>query len=233
MLLVARSEGALAEVAAACRAQGAVVETAALDVRDGPALAARVLAFDDAQPVDLVIANAGISAGRRPDGTWEGAEQVASQIAVNLLGAIHLVEPLLPRLRARRSGHVALVASVSGFRGLPDMRGYTASKAGLWSYGEALRAGLRSDGVTVTTIAPGFFESSMEARFLGPKPFAVSLETAAARIERGIRRRRPRIVFPLPLALTLRLLDMLPAALADPLTRVMRFRIAPEDGAPR
>jgi short-subunit dehydrogenase len=228
LLLVARSADALADVAAACRARGAVVTTAAIDVRDAAALEAALLGFDDACPVDLAIANAGISRGRAPDGGWEDRDAAVAQVAVNLIGAMNLVEPLLPRLRARRAGHVALVASISAFRGMPDLRGYSASKAGLWSYGEALRAALRGSGVAVTTIAPGFFRSAMEARFMGAKPLAVSLDTAAARIERGLRRRAPRIVFPQVLVLLLRILDALPARLADWCSRVLRFRIAPE-----
>ncbi|HYF09859.1 MAG TPA: SDR family NAD(P)-dependent oxidoreductase, partial [Acetobacteraceae bacterium] len=164
LLLVARSAAALETVAAACRARGARVEVAPCDVRDAAALSTAVLAFDDTHPVDLAIANAGISRGRGPDGGWEGQEGAVAQVAVNLIGAMHLIEPLLPRMRARGAGHLALVASISAFRGLPDAPGYAASKAGLWSYGEGLRAGLRGSGVAVTTIAPGFFESAMEAR---------------------------------------------------------------------
>lgn len=230
-LLIARSAPALEAVAAACRVRGAAVSTAALDVRDAAALRDAALGFDDAHPVGLAIANAGISRGHAPDGTPEGHEGATAQIAVNLLGAMNLAEPLLARFRARSAGHLALVASISAFRGLPDAPGYSASKAGLWNYGEALRAQLRGSGIAVTTIAPGFFRSAMEARFLGPKPLAVDLEVAAARVERALRRRAPRVVFPLPLALLLRAIDILPGALADRASRVLRFRVAPETGA--
>lgn len=228
MLLLARSADALAEVARACEARGAAVATAALDVRDAAAVEQAVLAFDDAHPVDLAIANAGISRGRQPDGQWEGRDAVVDQVAVNLIGALNLAEPLLPRMRARRTGHIGLVASISAFRGMPDMRGYAASKAGLWSYGEGLRAALKGSGVAVTTIAPGFFRSDMESRFLGSKPMAVSLDNAADRIARGLRRRAARVVFPLTLAYALRLLDALPGPLSDLGARMLRFRIAPE-----
>ncbi len=228
LLLVARGAAGLGEVARACRDAGAEVETAALDVRDADALRSAVLAFDDAHPLDLVIANAGISRGRAPDGRWEDHAGVVAQVAVNLVGAINLIEPLLPRLRTRGAGHVALVASISAFRGMPDLRGYSASKAGLWSYGEALRAALHGSGVAVTTIAPGFFRSAMEARFMGAKPLVVSLDRATSHIERGLRRRARRIVFPQLLVLLLRVIDAMPAWLADPCSRVLRFRIAPE-----
>lgn len=229
MLLLARSAEALAKVALDCEARGARVTTATLDVRDSAAVEQAVLAFDDAHPVDLAIANAGISRGRLPGGQWEGRDAVVDQIAVNLIGAMNLAEPLLPRMRARRAGHIALIASISAFRGMPDMRGYAASKAGLWSYGEGLRAALKRSGVALTIAAPGFFQSDMEARFQGSKPMAVTLDQAADRIARGLRRRAARVVFPLTLAFALRMLAILPAPLSDAGARLMRFRIAPED----
>ena len=100
--LVARSAEGLAATAARCTARGATVETAAIDVRDGAALAARLLAWDAARPVDCVIANAGIARGVRPDGGWEGAAGATEQVAVNLVGAMHLVEPLLVHAHLRQ-----------------------------------------------------------------------------------------------------------------------------------
>lgn len=231
LLLIARSAEALAAVALACRARGAAVTAATLDVRDSAAMADAVLGFDDASPIALAIANAGISSGRAPDGAAEGHEAATAQIAVNLIGAMNLVEPVMARMRARRSGHLALIGSISAFRALPDAPGYSASKAGLWSYGEALRGALRGSGVAVTNVAPGFFRSDMEARFLGAKPLVMPLDSTAARIERALRRRTARLVFPLSLGLLLRLIDALPAGLADRASRTLRFRVAPEPSA--
>lgn len=226
--LVARGMAGLAATAERCRARGAEVETAAIDVRDAGALAARLLAWDAALPIDCVVANAGISRGRAPDGAWEGAAGATEQVAVNLLGAINVIEPLLPALRARRAGRIALVASVAAYRGLPDAPGYAASKAGLRAYGEGLRAALLRDGVRVTVLLPGFFESAMGARWQGRRPLAMGLEDAAARCHRAILAGAGRCAFPLPLALLLRAVDALPAPLADRAVRLMRFRIAPE-----
>lgn len=228
LLLVARSAEALAGVAAECAARGAAAEAAALDVRDAPALAAALRRFEAAGPVDLVIANAGISAGTGPDGAAEDPASAARQVEVNLLGAINLVGPLLPGMRARGGGAVALVASVAGFRGLPDSPAYSASKAGLIAWGEALRAAEGGRGLRVTVVAPGFFESAMSSRFEGPRPLLLGLEAAAARTERAIRAGRGRAVFPVPLGALLRLLALLPPWPGDALIRLMRFRIRPE-----
>jgi NAD(P)-dependent dehydrogenase (short-subunit alcohol dehydrogenase family) len=200
-------------------------------VRDGAALAALLREWDAALPVDCVVANAGISAGTRPgSGEPEGHAAAAAQVAVNLLGAVNLVEPLLPAMLARGRGQVALVGSVAGFRGLPDTPGYCAGKAGLWAYGEALRAAHGPAGLAVTVVAPGFFTSAMSARYLGVRPFEISAEAAAERLHRAILRRQGRLVFPLALGALLRGLALLPAPLSDALVRWQRFRIAPEAG---
>jgi short-subunit dehydrogenase len=226
--LIARGAAGLAATAARCAARGADVETAALDVRAGPALAERLLAWDAARPIDCVIANAGISRGHAPDGTWEGMEGATAQVAVNLIGAMHMIEPLLPALRARRAGRVVLIASLAAYRGLPDAPGYAASKAGLRAYGEGLRAALAPSGVAVTVVLPGFFDSDMGRRWLGPRPLALSLDAAAERTRRAILACARRAAFPLPLAVLLRLVDVLPAGLSDWAVRRLRFRIAPE-----
>ncbi|WP_431281073.1 SDR family NAD(P)-dependent oxidoreductase [Humitalea sp. 24SJ18S-53] len=226
--LVARSAEGLAATAAACTARGALVATAALDVRDAAGLGAVLAAWQALAPIDCAIANAGVSGGTRPDGAPEGLDSATRQIGVNLQGALNLIEPLWPAMAAARVGRIAVVSSISALRGLPDIPAYCASKAGLRAYGEALRARLRPRGVTVTVLCPGFFESDMSRRFLGGKPGTVALEEAAARCHAAILRGRGRLTFPWHLAVGLRLLDLLPAGVSDLVARRVRFRIAPE-----
>jgi len=226
--LVARDGAALAAVAAECVALGAAVEAALCDVRDASDLAARLVAWDDAQPFTLVVANAGVTGGTPPGGGLEGWGSAHRVLGVNLLGVVNTLEPLLPRLLARRAGRVALIGSVAGFQGLPDSPAYSASKAGLWAYGEALRARLGPHGVGVTCVAPGFFTSAMSARFQGAHPGKLSLEAMAARVARAIRRGQGRAIIPAGLGLMLRLLALLPAPLADRAARVLRFTIRAE-----
>ena len=230
LLLTARSAEALSKIADACRAAGAEVQTLVCDIRDHETLGATLLAFDAAAPIDLLIANAGTSTGTSLEGQPETHDKATRQIEVNLLGATALVGPLLPRLRARRQGRIVLVASLAGLRGLPDSPGYSASKAGLIAWGEALRAAEAAHGIGVTVIGPGFFQSALGDRFKGPRPFLLSLEEAAARIEAGIRAGKKRLFFPWPLALALRLLAFVPAGLSDRAVRLLRFRIAAPEG---
>jgi short-subunit dehydrogenase len=226
--LVARNGQALGAVAAGCTARGAVVETALCDVRDAAALAALVTAWDDSHPFTLVIANAGVTGGTPPGGGLEGWDSANRVLGINLLGVVNTLEPLLPRLLARRAGRVALIGSVAAFQGLPDSPAYSASKAGLWAYGEALRAKLGPHGVGVTCVAPGFFTSAMSARFQGAHPGELPLDVMAARVARAIRRGRGRAIIPAGLGLMLRVLALLPAPLADRAARVLRFTIRPE-----
>ncbi len=225
--LIGRDPAALRATAAACEATGATVTIAVLDVRDAATLAPQLLAWDDALPIDLLVANAGVTGGTTPQGGLEGPDSVGRVLAINLQGAINLVEPLLPRLLARRGGHVVLVSSVAAFRGLPDSPAYCASKAGLWAYGESLRAYLGPRGVRLTNVAPGFFESAMSARFSGAHPLKLTVEAAAGRIVAAVAAGRGRCIFPRRLGYVLRLLELLPAPLADRATRLFRFTIAP------
>ncbi len=200
---------------------------AAIDVVDAPAMASWLTEFDRDHPVELLIANAGTSAGPEPDAPSEGVENATRQVRVNLLGAVNTVEPLLPALCRRGCGRIAVVASIAAYRGLPNSPGYCASKAGLRAYAEALRPRLAPRGVGVTIVCPGFFDSPMTDRFEGPTPFLVSADDAARVVKRGIDRGRRRVAFPLPLVLGLQFCDFAPAFIGDAILRRYRFRIRP------
>jgi len=223
--LQGRDRRRLQATALACEAKGATVNTAIIDVTDAPAMASWLREFDDQHPVDLLIANAGTSAGPDPDSPSEGTETAARQVGVNLLGAINTVEPLLPALCARGRGRIAAVASIAAYRGLPYSPGYCASKAGLRAYAEALRPRLERHRIGVTVVCPGFFDSPMTDRFDGPTPFLLSSDGAARIVKRGIDRGRRRVAFPRPLVLGLQFCDIAPAFIGDAILRRYRFQI--------
>jgi short-subunit dehydrogenase len=225
LALLGRDRLRLETTARACEARGATVSTATIDVTEASAMASWLNQFDRRHPVDLLIANAGTSAGPDPDSPSEGAEAVAQQVGVNLLGAVNTVEPLLPSLCARKRGRIAVVASIAAYRGLPYSPGYCASKAGLRAYAEALRPRLESRGIGMTVVCPGFFDSPMTDRFDGPTPFLLSCDRAARVVKRGIDRGRRRIAFPWPLVLGLQFCDFAPAVIGDAVLRRYRFRI--------
>jgi NAD(P)-dependent dehydrogenase (short-subunit alcohol dehydrogenase family) len=208
-----------------CEGKGAAVSAAAIDVTEAAEMASWLRRFDDQHRADLVVANAGTSAGPDPDSPSEGAEGVARQVAVNLLGAINTIEPLLPRMCARGRGRFAVVSSIAAYRGLPYSPGYCASKAGLRAYAEALRPRLERHGIGMTVVCPGFFDSPMTDRFDGPTPFLLSSARAARIVKRGVDHGRRRVSFPRPLVLGLQFCDLAPAFIGDAIMRRYRFRI--------
>jgi short-subunit dehydrogenase len=213
LLLTGRDTVRLATVEQACRARGAQVETATIDITDRAAMAALLTAADARAPFDLVIANAGI-AGSTESG-FEPEAQLRAITEINVTGVINTVAPLLPRLIARQRGQVALVSSLAGFRGMAGAPAYCASKAWDRVYGESLRIELAPHGIGVSVICPGFVRSRMTAPNRFPMPFLMDAARAARIIQRGLAANRGRIAFPWPMAAAVWLLNALPARLSD------------------
>lgn len=213
--LIARRVEKLESLAAALRARGAEVWIAACDVTDKETLGQILQKADDAVPVDLLIANAGISAGTF--GAGESETQARAIFATNLDGVVNTVFSLLPRMQARKKGQIALMASLAGFRGFPAAPAYCASKAAVRVYGEGLRGELVRFNIAVNVICPGYVDTPMTQANRFPMPFLMHAEKAAGIIIRGLRANRARIAFPIPTAFMAWLLGVLPPCLTDPL----------------
>ena len=222
LLLIGRDEVALAEVAEACRSQGGSAETVALDVRDRSGLALRLQTFDREGPVDLVVANAGVAL---PAGEIGEDRSSYDEIDINLTGALNTVLPLLPGMTTRGCGQIAFVSSIAAFAPLPSSPGYSASKAGLLTYGLALRERVRGRGVRVSVVCPGFVVTEMGARYEGRRPLEMTAERAASVILAGLARDRPVIAFPRSLALVARLSTLVPEAVRRIGMSAFRFSI--------
>lgn len=199
LALIARDADRLAYVKALAEAKGAKVEIMSADVRDGAALAALLAAFDAANPIDLLIANAGIFDGRKAGEDVEDAATSLRVLETNLTGAINTVQAALPGMRARKSGRIALVASLAGLTPLAGALGYSASKAAMVAYGLGLNQALYKDGIAVSVICPGFVDTPIAQRHVGWQPFRLSAAQAAEKIERAIARKKALAAFPLPL----------------------------------
>lgn len=220
LLLHGRNRDRLADVAAACTARGAEVRVYDFDVREIDRLRAWAAQIAAETPPDLVIAGAGMNIDIGPVGAGERWEDVDALLDVNLRAVFALVDAVLPAMRARRRGQIALMSSLAGYFGLPVTPSYCASKAAIKAYGEALRGWLRHDGVCVNVVMPGYVESSMCRAMPGPKPFLWKPERAAGAIRRGLERDRARISFPFPLNLGTWFLAVLPATLS---TRIVTW----------
>lgn len=226
LLLLGRDRERLARAAALVRARGGEAETACLCLTDAAALAERLQAFDSEAPVDLLIANAGVKTGN--DGGVEPSGQADRILDVNLGGTIRAVEALLPAMRARGHGTLAIVGSLAGISPHADLLSYSATKAGLHAYATALRRTLRGSGLRVVTIIPGFIRTPMTNRQLGPTPMCVSPDRAARIIAKGLARGRSTIAFPKALIFAAWLGERLPAPIADAIMARFRARILPD-----
>jgi len=213
--LVGRDTERLEACADACRARGAQVVTAQVDVRDAAAMQAWLCQFDDAYSIDLLIANAGVASTLSSARDWENLDRTSAIVDTNFYGAMHAVLPVMERMRPRRRGQVVLVSSLAAIRGMAISPAYCASKAALKAYGDSVRPLLARDGIRLSVVMPGFVKTAMSDVFPGDKPFLWSAERAAAYIRRRLDAGRSEIAFPGLLAFGMRLLTLLPAALAD------------------
>ena len=215
LALNGRDEGRLERVAAACRAQGAHVETARIDVTDRTAMAEWVEAVESRAPIDLVIANAGISGGT--SGNGESEDQARKIFEINITGVLNTVFPAIEPMRRRGAGQIALMSSAAAFRGFPGAPAYSATKAAVRCYGEALRGALRPDGIHVSVICPGFVRSRMTRVNRFRMPLLMDADRAAHIIRRGLAHDRARIAFPWPTYFAAWLSGSVPPSLSDAL----------------
>jgi short-subunit dehydrogenase len=216
LILQGRDVAALEAVANGCRARGAEASVLVLDLRDIDAV--RRWATGLVAP-DLLIINAGMNTHVGPAGEPEPWDEVEALLDVNLKAAMLIVHAVLPAMRERGRGQIALVSSLAGYFGLPVTPTYCATKAGLKAYGEALRGWLAPEGIRVNVIMPGYVKSPMCDDMPGPKPFLWSPERAAKAIRRGLERDKARISFPFPLNWGTWWLAVLPASVS---TRIVR-----------
>jgi NAD(P)-dependent dehydrogenase (short-subunit alcohol dehydrogenase family) len=188
----------------------------AADVTDHAAVRAAAEAFMAyAGGVDVVIASAGISHGT----ITEFPEDLAvfeSIIATNVTATVATFSPFIAPMRAQGTpARLVGIASVAGVRGLPGGGGYSASKAAVKTYCEALRVELRSTNIRVVTIAPGYIDTAMTQSNAYPMPFLMAPDkfasAAVATIERGTSYR----VIPWQAGVIAKVLRMLPNFLYD------------------
>ena len=187
----ARSVDKLAELASASPS----IKVYPLDVVDLEAT--KVVAAEierDLGPIDLAILNAGV--WNFMGATTYDAQVVNQSLAVNYTGVTNALAPLLPAMIARKSGHIAIVSSVAGYRGLPIAVAYAPTKAALINLAESLYPELADLGVKVSVINPGFVESPMTKDNKFPMPFIISTEEAVDTIIKGLIKGRFEIVFP-------------------------------------
>ncbi len=202
LVLSARNEARLAEVASGLPGK---VETVAVDVADRKSVGS---AIGRIGTVDGVVWLAALYWPMRAQ-DWD-ADQVEAMCDVNFTGCARVIGAVLPEMLARDRGHVVIVGSLSGFRGLPGAIGYGPSKAGVMALAESLHADLRGSGVTVQLANPGFIRTRLTDKNDFRMPFLMSPEEAAEHVFRLMSGRRFSSSFPVPFSWLFRISQMLP-----------------------
>ena len=147
--------------------------------------------------------------------TWQ-LDTLRRTFEVNMFGVAESLEAVLPGMLNRGRGHVVGVASLAGYRGFPWMISYSASKAALIAYLEALRPGLARRGITVTTVCPGFVRTAMSTGVPYKRKIKmIEPEQAARHLVKAVLRRPRNCVFPWSMRMGLAILKLMPDRLFD------------------
>ncbi len=215
LFLGGRDSGRLAHVAAECGDHGATAHATAIDVTDRDGMKKWVADCDAAAPLDLIIANAGITAATGVPSAEEDEAQTRHLFAVNVDGTLNTVLPAIALMRARQRGQIALMSSMAGFRGLAGAAGYCATKAAVRVLAEGLRGTYAGTGIEVSVICPGYVRTPMTDANRFPMPFLMPADKAARIIRAGLARNRSRIAFPWRMYALLWTLQLIPVAVTD------------------
>ena len=192
-----------------------------LDVTDVASIASAFAQVTETSLPDMVIYNAG--AYEPMAATQFDLKKIEQIMDVNFHGALRVLSHVIPAFVARNGGHIALVGSVAGYRGLPGAMGYGASKAALIHFAENLRADFAATKIGVTIINPGFVKTQLTAKNDFYMPCMITPEVAAKAIMRGLKRDDFEIHFPHRFTRVLKFFRLLPSGIYFRLLRATKF----------
>jgi short-subunit dehydrogenase len=218
LILWGRDEKRLAEVAAACVKAGASAETRIVDLRDVDRTRVELAALDARSPIDLAILNAGLGGTEAVARRAESPQRVHDMALVNFTSPVVSATVLAEMMAERGRGQIVLMSSLAEGFPLPMAPTYSATKAGLAMFAEALELRMARHGVGVTLISPGFIDTPM-SRDLPKKPFLMDVEKAAKVMKAKIDARRRRVVLPWSFALVCRAARLVPRPMRNAVLR--------------
>lgn len=183
----------------------------AFDIADASAAKRIAKRLHKQGKLDLIIISAGY--WKQDEPLEFNADEFKKHVDINLIGLSNVIDATLPLLKQQDRGHLAVISSVAGYRGMPGALGYGATKAAQINLFEAFRATFRGTNIKFQTISPGFVETPMTATNTFPMPFIINADKAAQHILAGLNSTKPEIVFPFAMALTMKIAKLVPQRL--------------------
>jgi len=212
IFICGRNEQRLMAVKKACEQKGkAVIHAKVLDIADKSATEKWVTEAEKTAHLNLVFANAGVAT------LEETPENIYNTFNINVFGVLNTITPAIEFYKKRKDKDkiIAITASIAGYHGLPTCPSYSATKACVKAYGEALRLQLLPYNIQVNTICPGFIRSRITDKNTCPMPFFMEAEPAAELIAKRIKRNVGLIAFPLPMRFGTWFASILPNCISD------------------
>ena len=188
-----------------------------MDVTDREAVMAAAQTVLASGPLALMLYCAGYYKALRA--TDFSLDEMLQHNQVNYVGAVQVLGVVLPGMLAQRSGHVSLISSVAGYRGLPQGLAYGPTKAALINLAETLYVDLQDHHIGVSLVCPGFVETPLTAHNKFTMPGLIKPEQAAVAILKGWGHGQFEIHFPRRFTLWMKALALLPARLYFPMIR--------------
>jgi len=196
LAITGRNKEKLIDVQKECEEKGAKINVQIIhcDVMERDKLGKAILSFDEEHPIDILIANAGISEGTSSKtDVFESSYEV---FETNTLGVFNSIFPVIDRMKSRKRGQIAIVASLAAFYPLKSAIAYCASKSAVLALGRAYRALLEKYNVGVSIITPGFVKTPLTDKNKFSMPFMMTVDKAIDCIIRGLKRDQCIITFP-------------------------------------
>ncbi len=211
LFLSGRNTERLQSVKERCEKFGATVYSKKIEVTDKTEMENWIKECNNISELQLVFANAGVSTGE------ENPENIYNTFNTNVMGVLNTITPITEIYKKRTGGEkiIAITSSIAGYHGLSACPSYSATKACVKAYGEALRNNLQPYGIQVNVICPGFVKSRITDKNTCPMPFFMSAEKAAKIIANRIDKNVGLIAFPWPMRFATWFLSILPNRLSD------------------
>ena len=219
LFLTGRNEERLEIIKKLCVDEGANVFASSVDVNDKDSVKNWIDEIEKEYDLDLVFANAGISAGT--GGGGESYDQVKKIFDTNIYGVVNTIDPAIKYMKDRSSGQIVIISSLAGYRGLPSSPAYCASKAAVKVYGEALHGSLKEFGIDVTVVTPGYIKTPMTDVNNFYMPSILTSEKAASIIKNKLKKKPSRIAFPFGFYCLVWFISALPPFITDPILRLL------------